>query len=79
MNSISDHLYQQGIFITGIIEQLVFALLLNIEVSTEKVQQLKMPLEPIYTENFCFNEQKCIFESNRKGIFKVTLSIFGFK
>ncbi len=79
MNSISDHLYQQDIFIFGIIELLGFALLLNIEVATEKVQQLKMPLESIRAKNFCFNEQKCICESNRKEIFKITLFLFGFR
>jgi hypothetical protein len=30
------------------------------------VSHLKMPLKSIVTQNFCLNEQKCIFELRRK-------------
>jgi len=59
------------------IEQHIFAFSSIKEGTTEKMLQGIMSLKPIYNKNFCFVEQKCIFEHYRKiqtiKIFESTL------
>jgi hypothetical protein len=38
----------------------------SIEVTSKKVLQFLMPLEPIYDKNFCFNEQNDYYEHYHK-------------
>jgi hypothetical protein len=47
-------------------EQHVFWLHMMIEGATEKVLQFQMLLKSIYSQNLCYNEQKCIFEHCKK-------------
>jgi hypothetical protein len=57
-------------------QQIFLCLSLFIDGTTGKALQLKMPLESIYNQSFCFDEQKYIFEYIRKikiiKTFKIT-------
>jgi hypothetical protein len=48
----------EGIFVNGTARFFTFSLIK--EGDSKKVLPFKMPLEPIYIKNFCFNDQKCI-------------------